>query len=651
MPRRATGDRGVPGTVTSPGRTRAGRSDAGDAVSGADPSATPAGDDDEWMRPIGHDRSAPLGWTRLGTLDGPGEPIVDARGVLQVAPGLPGIDWWIAGDDRWYFPSTEKTVRQSLMHNTPVVETRMRVKGGDVCLRSYAVTVPTSVDVAEVVVLEVENTTGVPCGVAFAVRPFGVREDTPIHRVSIDGGVLRADGSPVLILPRDPAGALAAPGVDGDIVARVARGEATGSSFEPVDCPQGRAQAVVVVPLAHRNSFRVVVPVPGIDGVFAPGSDEVPRAVPPAENVAKGWRAHVRDGARVTVADPRLQAVFDAAPSWMLATTNHPGAAIGRSVWDVDTAPRWSHVAAVGQALDRLGLHERSGTLLARAAAAYRDAPSGDAGALVEAFADHVTRTGDVDFVAAVVDASVQITGAARQASVAPVDAWRRHTMYEAAAEVFVAAGERSAASSATKAARGSVGDVPTKVAAAPGDLDRCSELAWGRAALLAGDAVGAWDLLDRYLDAVTSTGVWSEFPAGGTDRHSVGVSAAVVSLAVDLLAAVYDDTVRLIAHLPGQWTGRPLEVTRVPTALGSVGYAVRWHGPRPAVLWELAPGPGVREVPGAPTVTAPGLDASWRATGVSGEALLAPVAEPAEAPKVGSRMTGLQIGRSRGTS
>ena len=72
-------------------------------------------------------------WTRLGTLDGVGEPIVDAAGLVQVAPGLPGIDWWIAGDDRWYNPSVEHTIRQSLSQNTQVVQTRMRVKGGDVC--------------------------------------------------------------------------------------------------------------------------------------------------------------------------------------------------------------------------------------------------------------------------------------------------------------------------------------------------------------------------------------------------------------------------------------------------------------------------------------------------------------------------------------
>ena len=63
-----------------------------------------------WVRPTGFDpeRGAPVGWTRIGTLDGDAEPVVDERGAVQAAPGLPVIDWWVAGDDRWYFPSRRR---------------------------------------------------------------------------------------------------------------------------------------------------------------------------------------------------------------------------------------------------------------------------------------------------------------------------------------------------------------------------------------------------------------------------------------------------------------------------------------------------------------------------------------------------------------
>ncbi len=57
------------------------------------------------------------------------------------------------------------------------------------------------------------------------------------------------------------------------------------------------------------------------------------------------------------------------------------------------------------------------------------------------------------------------------------------------------------------------------------------------------------------------------------------------------------------------------------PTAAGRLSFAVRWHGERPALLWELEP----RSGPVA--LSAPGLDPSWTSSQSSGEALLAPVA------------------------
>ena len=70
-------------------------------------------------------------------------------------------------------------------------------------------------------------------------------------------------------------------------------------------------------------------------------------------------------------------------------------------------------------------------------------------------------------------------------------------------------------------------------------------------------------------------------------------------------------------------WFGQSLEVHGVPTAPGSsVSYALRWHGERPAVLWEQQ---------GTPTcLTAPAVAPGWKSTEPNGEALWpAPQVEP----------------------
>ena len=68
---------------------------------------------------------------------------------------------------------------------------------------------------------------------------------------------------------------------------------------------------------------------------------------------------------------------------------------------------------------------------------------------------------------------------------------------------------------------------------------------------------------------------------------------------------------------LPDTWLGQAVEVYGVPTAAdSSVSFALRWHGERPAVLWEQTGDP-VR-------LTAPVLDPDWATGERSGEALWA---------------------------
>ncbi len=70
---------------------------------------------------------------------------------------------------------------------------------------------------------------------------------------------------------------------------------------------------------------------------------------------------------------------------------------------------------------------------------------------------------------------------------------------------------------------------------------------------------------------------------------------------------------------MPTTWLGNNFEVHGLPTSpTTTVSFAVRWHGERPAVLWEqhgTAASPGVE-------LTAPDIDADWRTSDGSGESL-----------------------------
>ena len=78
---------------------------------------------------------------RVGTWDTP-LAVVDSRGTVWPITGERETgwraEWWVGADDRWYAPAVEAAVRQTRPGVGPVLETRMRVPGGDVVATTWA---------------------------------------------------------------------------------------------------------------------------------------------------------------------------------------------------------------------------------------------------------------------------------------------------------------------------------------------------------------------------------------------------------------------------------------------------------------------------------------------------------------------------------
>jgi hypothetical protein len=141
-----------------------------------------------------------------------------------------------------------------------------------------------------------------------------------------------------------------------------------------------------------------------------------------------------------------------------------------------------------------------------------------------------------------------------------------------------------------------------------------------------------AWRRLRWMLDAATPTFTWPEaiHPrlGGGCmgDGHHGWAAADFLSFVRQVLVRETPDrSLALCTLFPPEWAGQDVEVREAPTHFGRISYALRWHGERPALLWECER-PGVR-------LTVPGLDPSWSTTVGAGEALLAPYRERIPVP------------------
>ena len=89
----------------------------------------------------------------------------------------------------------------------------------------------------------------------------------------------------------------------------------------------------------------------------------------------------------------------------------------------------------------------------------------------------------------------------------------------------------------------------------------------------------------------------WAEITA------TAGAAELLTRVRALLAHEAADGTVTLLPELPAAWRGHGVDVRDAPTRAGPVSYSVRWHGDRPALLWEVPPGVPLR---------APGLDPGW---------------------------------------
>jgi hypothetical protein len=250
--------------------------------------------------------------TPIGNLWSARTATVDAHGLVTPWPAGWSLDWWIGADDRWHVPSREAAVRQTLVDDVPVVETAMRVPGGDAVHRAYAVR-PHGGAPDELAVVEIENASRLPFVVALAIRPYHGDGVSRVRRISLDRATAAVDGRPALLLPRPPALIAESTGAAGDCAAAVFGGAARADFGSGPQCRDGRAQAAFLFPLAHAATLRAAMPLwPGRDAPVPAG------ALPSAGQVARGWVAQLRRGMRADFPDQRLAAAVSANRAFLL---------------------------------------------------------------------------------------------------------------------------------------------------------------------------------------------------------------------------------------------------------------------------------------------------------------------------------------------
>lgn len=678
-------------------------------------------------------------WTAVGTIGAKREAIVDPRGM--VTPWFDGwsLDWWIGADDRWHVPSREVAVRQRLVDDMPVVETAMRVPGGDAVQRVYGAAHPDG----DLVVVEIENRSSLPFAVALAVRPCNPEGLAVVERIDVhDDTTVTVDGRVAMLLPKRPSRVAGSTFHDGDAATVVMSGGAAEQWPGEIHDEAGMATAAFVFPLPHTATLRVALPIEPLGRTRLRGRARRRAAkapslptLPSAQQVASGWGVHASRGMRLELPDSRLASAVAANRAFLLLLHDGdeitPGPSTYHRFWFRDAA------YLLG-ALDRYGYQREVGEVLASYPARqhgdgffFSQSREWDAnGAALHAIAEHWRLHRDHELAARLAPSMARgaewierkrHTKRRREPATEGLlppgvsaehlgpfdwfywdDLWALRGLLDAA-EVLGALGEREASADAARMASSLRADLDRSLAMtaerlgtaaipagprrridpgligslaagwplrllAPDDERLVATAEVVRERFLAGPAFfqgishtglgtyltlqlafveldagdrRALDRLDWLLEVATPTWTWPEavhprLPGGCMgDGHHGWAAADLLTFVRNLLVReTHDGGLALCSLVPDAWLGQGIEVHDAPTHFGLLSFAVRWHGDRPALLWELARHDGVGDV----RITAPGLDPAWSSTDAKGDALLAPVAPPGQVSAVSLR-------------
>lgn len=568
------------------------------------------------------ERPSDRGSVLTATLDGAAPAWVDGGGLVSVDGAGWSIDWWIGADDRWHLPAREPAVRQRRLGLGPVVETTVRIPSGDARHNVYGAVV----DGRPATVVEVHNDSPVPVALALAIRPYTTGPSSaPAGSVAGPGSaaadgprwlnladaVVRLDDGLAVVLPRPPAQSGAS--VTHDILDDVLAGrDLTWEQPDSIDqVDPSMVNGALLYPLPHRTSLRFVI-------ARDDRSDlPLPSAAPGADKVASGWTSIIDAGARFDYPDSGMTAAVAAAQTRLL---------LGAS-----------------ELADRVaGLMPGSGRQLAALAMAGRTREVEQVlSAVATAFPRRLAPGGDGSAAARIVEA---VAVAAELTDTSPEPALLEFVMQttKVIERSFGRRPWRRTPSPQPKPAVATAKRGLARLARQAGDHDGAARLLDDAGQPLEGRVEGellgspsapdAAELDVRRAEG-SATGAWGD----DDPDEAAGFVIAARSLIVDDAGP---DLVLLPGFAPS-WRGGSAEAHKVPTRHGVVSFAVRWHGARPAMLWDVAPHPSRTERDLPVRICCPALDPAWSTIEARGETLLAGSAEPLpDSPMPGDSFT-----------
>ena len=569
------------------------------------------------------EQSPARSWNTLSTLATGSVADVDSTGAIYPRNRPLSVEVWFGVGDRWMRGGTADGVRQSRIVGLPIVETRQRVGEDDLVQTAWA---DEPGDSHGRVVVRLANETDVAVVAAVVVRPKSLLSAGCIDELRVTGSLIVADKIPLVEIGRTPGDCVAAeethqetPGLLGNLALS---GDALLDQSE-ITSSTGRASIAALIPLT-----------PGVDREIQiiDGREQTTVAPAPIENVVAGWRSHVRDAAEFGLpAWPKHVPI--ALQTSLLGAVADTSGPLGDARWkSSDDTVLVAALAGVGLGWDAASILERLLDDVASGHVTREDWP-----AIAAACASVSGTTWGEQVLGNNSDIVVAVAGHALS-NVSAIALTFPLIRAVAAASGDDAAHDAAAIDGVMKNPHDGViyarHGFPVPAESAVNVEDAIARSSGPMTAEKVGLSMVASAQFDEDFEPLVplrslagSTWRWPRDGSGDSPHARAALLIGLRALCVSeypggpMGERVSLDTPADIDILPGMnssWLGQNLQFKRLPTTAGALSVALRWHGERPALLWEI-------ESPtGHPfTLSCTSIDPGFSTAEPSGETLL----------------------------
>lgn len=550
-------------------------------------------------------------WNTLSTLQRGTVAHVDGRGSVYPEGRPVSVEIWFGHGERWVRGGSGDGLRQTRLGGLPILETRQKLDDGDVVQTAWA---DEAGDGQGRVVLQLTNETNVSVVVAVVVRPMTLTGTGRIEAARVAGSRIVVDKLPLVELDRVPGDVVTT--VDDDdessaLLAQLTLGKAEIDGESDVTDSAGRCSLAALLPLTRGNSRQIEI---------VEGGEEVTVAAAPLDTVEAGWKAHLRQTPDIDLPGwpQHLPAALTSSLIGSTATTGRP---LGDTAWrPLDDSLRAVALARAG--VDWAAAHVADAMLadvtegrtgrddwaaVAAVCGAIAFSPEGqevlarNSDAVAAVCGHGLSRSRTPNLVSPLLAAIEAAHGAEASADAARIEG----TMRNPADGVVYAQHGFGVASESEDAVRKAL------TAAGPPNAERIG------LAMAASAAIDhPYEPLVPIRSLAGSTWSWPRALCGDSPHSRAALLIGLTSLCI---AELPDGVIDVFPGASSRWLGQKLSFTNMATSAGRLSTAVRWHGERPALLWELSEGPTDRPF----TLTCGRLDPGFATSERAGEALL----------------------------